>query len=673
MSSLVLPISSTLALALLVWHSWRTRGRTATLAFFIGGTVFGILRGNVVSAICKHLSATGQDTKPYVPQGDFFPHVGNESFQIVIGWLFAGYLAWTLSEFVLTRIGRQDRLFPTLGLSALFMCCIGYCMETAATRVGWWNWDLSTENPIFGSVPPEGIAAWFSIATDLLFPVLFIACSQHRRSPWRWLALLVFPLHMGAHALYDRLPFVNEIYVVMGLAVVLLALFNRTRLETGLMAPTAEGKPRFDPARLVPAVAMATFFAVILRADLGIARDFTLAFAAIPLAAFALLAIPRVPLALVAAAALAGLAAWPWVGARALYSLVPSAAFGCLYFLRTARRPLIPAAVGTIVALAVAGIYTAQDVSAQLSVRAYARLLGEARAARAHGDRESSAQLMRRALAMKFDAPTDLWWSIKFLLMLNTDNLGAQLPEATKRYEALARLDPRWANPRIEWAGMLVAQGRSADAVRQCRYAADNEPTMGSHRAFLGYALLRDGRVREARAELRHAVALGETTPECRIDLGLADALAGDAAKARESFRKALADAPGHPVAELDLRQLDENPSLLKADVAHLAAPGKYGFLGLILVERGDKAQSAGSAAEALKCYQEAVHYLPRNAAWRVSYAINLARGAVIGRPTVEELHEAVYQCETATRLDPTSDSARRNLAALARRLKEMR
>lgn len=662
MASLVLLVSSLAALALLVIHSISRRGGPVTAAFFIGGAVFGILRGNIVWAVCQYALGAGTGATPYLPQGRLLPHIGHESLQVVIGWLFAGYLAWTLSEFALRRIGWQDRLFPTVALSALFMACIGYCMETTATRIGWWYWDFGTVNPYFGHVPLAGIAAWFSIATDFLFPTLLIACSQYRRSLWRWLTLLVFPLHMGAHALYNVVPWIDNVHVIMALLVVGLALFNRTRLETGRVERPAGRGP--GVADFIPAIAVATFLAVILSADLLVIGDADLACTGIPLVIFALLAAPRIPLVLVAACAALGVGAWHWVGFRALYAFGPLVAFGVVLSLQRVKRALMAGVAWMTAALVLAGLFVAVEMKAECRMADYVRLLKEARNAERRGDDGSLARSFRdQALRMEFTDANDLWWTIRHLLAVNSDAPESSLPEVLRRYEAISRIDPRWTGPWLEWAGWLAADNELAGAIEKCRYAVSVEPTVGSHHAVLGYMLLRDGQVDDARKELTEAVDLGDEAAETRINLAVALGVRGGAREARSLLARILAGDPSHPVARLDLDHLDAAPSRLRADLVHIAAPAMYDFLGFLMFTRADRSQHDGDIPSALRWAEAAAHYVPRSAEFRTNLCVFLAGTGM--------LEDAVDQCELAAGLDGSQGSARRNLVALCLSLAE--
>src|SRR5512136_1112007 len=99
MTSMMLGVGSAVSLVLLIAHSWRTRGRLVTLSFFGIGLLFGLLRCNTVWLIMQTLGGP-RALKPYLPQGDVLPEIGHASIQVAVGWVFALYLAWTISEAV---------------------------------------------------------------------------------------------------------------------------------------------------------------------------------------------------------------------------------------------------------------------------------------------------------------------------------------------------------------------------------------------------------------------------------------------------------------------------------------------------------------------------------------------------------------------------------------------
>ena len=121
---LVLMIPSSLLLALLFAHSWRYRGRALTLSFFLGGFIFGIIRGNLIHWIITQLM--GGSSLPYLFVRPMI-RIWNASLQECIGWTFTLYLSWSISERILARRGEDTvPAFRMLGLSCLLMGAAAY-------------------------------------------------------------------------------------------------------------------------------------------------------------------------------------------------------------------------------------------------------------------------------------------------------------------------------------------------------------------------------------------------------------------------------------------------------------------------------------------------------------------------------------------------------------------
>ena len=664
MAAWVLFLSSLTALVLLVFHSWRRRGGRVTAAFFIPGILFGVLRGNVVHYIMVLLSDTGAATRPYLPQNPILPDIGHASIQVVIGWVFAGYLAWTLAEYVLRRVQLQKRLFPTVAFAALFMSAMSYCMETTATRVGWWYWEMSTVDRIFGHAPSAGILAWFSIATDLIFPVLFITCSAYRRRPWRWVALLVFPLHMVAHALYATVPFIDHVHDVMILALAALALFNRTRIETGFAEKPAE-TGRSVCSRLVdliPAIAVGTFFIIMLRADLLVVGEFTLAFTAIPLFIFALLAVRRVPVVVAVIMSAAGLAAGRWVGFRALYAFAPVVLLWAFYSADRSRRGRLVALGWLLAVAALIGVQVTQGETRRFRLVRFVRLLKQAARAETRGYDEVARELRAQAFRMEFTDPVYLDRSIDYMFRVYAKNPEAVLPEVHKRLQRILQMDPRWALCRTNWIPLLVHEDRLEEAIAQARAVVGIQPTRAQHHSILGYLLLRRGDTAQAEKELDTALDLGAEDPETRVNLALVASVTGSVQKAVDLLNQVLAEDPEHPIARLNLEHLRSDPKRVKADLVHLSAPGIFVQLGRLIDSQAGARAKAGDWSGAAQMMAKAVHYAPRDAGIRSNYGTALFQGG-------GAVEEAVTQFEMAVQMDEGFLPARRKLVGLYVRL----
>ena len=336
---MLLLAASSVALVLLVVHSWRRRGRAVTLTFFIAGMLFGIVRGNVAWLVMYSLTGHPEVTKPYLPQGGLLPAIGHASFQVAAGWVFSLYLAWTISELILRRLPRlRGRVFVLSALASLFMLLICYCMETTAVTTGWWYWTMPTRSALYGNVNKWAMRAWFSVAHDFLMPFLIIVCSTARRRRLRWLWLAAFPLHKSCHFLLAWTPLTDLVHHVMALFVVALMLFSKLRMERGEIREP--GPPGRRAADVLPGAALIIFFLTltvgnVLR-DAGAENFLTL----VPLLMFSLLAWRRLPVWVVLGLSVVAAGGWFWIGARALYALAPVGVYGFLALQSRLREPL---------------------------------------------------------------------------------------------------------------------------------------------------------------------------------------------------------------------------------------------------------------------------------------------------------------------------------------------
>lgn len=192
---LILALPSLVVLALLVWHSWRSLPRRRALAFWVSVAVYGVLRGMAVAWVTREgLGAS----LPYQIREPLLSVFG-VSLQEVAGWAIVGYLAWWLGE----RFARQEkkgpRLFLQVAWGCLFLGAISWAVEAAAIAVGWWHWTVPAGSEVLLRVPWIGLVDWFFVGTDFLLPFLVLTAPALAGRPVRFLALLLFPLHMVSH------------------------------------------------------------------------------------------------------------------------------------------------------------------------------------------------------------------------------------------------------------------------------------------------------------------------------------------------------------------------------------------------------------------------------------------------------------------------------------------
>ncbi len=431
----VLLIASAAALAMLVVHCWKLRAWNVTRAFFLAAVAFGFVRGNVVWLLFTNLREGVAADRPFVCP-DARLAVGRAYLIEAVGWAFALYLAWTVSEFLLRRLdGKRDdgkgdsppnsargtvpfssRIFMVAGLSALFMLAICYAMETTAVRVGWWRWELPTRTDLFGNVNSFAMTAWFSVVPDFLLPFLVIVCTPFRDRRWyiRWAWTLCFVPHGLIILLLGWRAWAHVATIALAFGILALMLFSRLGYVLGEVR-NEKGGPL---VRALPAVALAIFFAVVVGANLfgggGLAEILTAA----PLLMMCVLAWKRVPALAVAAMSVAAVVTgWVWtpMGARALWALVPVTVFGMLWLMDRLGDPAWMRLALSAVAVTVAACVVVANVSDHRRAERYA-------AAWEAGD--------RYALAGDEESAVESWSSAESLRPRDTINLYCAIPPA---------------------------------------------------------------------------------------------------------------------------------------------------------------------------------------------------------------------------------------------------
>ncbi len=182
----------------------KTYGRKKTIAFFITGIIYSILRANVISFL-MHIRHNIEPVLPYEINMPVVKIFGTTPVEIS-GWLIVSYLGLRISHFLL----KDSNIFFQIVFSSLFMGSVSFGVETTAIEGGWWRWYLILGNSIFGKVPSMGIFDWSFVAFEFLFPfVLFFIIKSNI-----WLkifSLLIFPLHMFFHL---KLEFISNSFPI---------------------------------------------------------------------------------------------------------------------------------------------------------------------------------------------------------------------------------------------------------------------------------------------------------------------------------------------------------------------------------------------------------------------------------------------------------------------------
>jgi tetratricopeptide (TPR) repeat protein len=664
-------LGSTAALALLVVHSWKTRGRAVTLAFFIAATLYGLLRENALWLLMQHLTGGESGVKPYIPQEGFLPEIGHAHLQVAMGWVFAMYLAWTISELILRRIPRfAGRVFMIAGLSSLFMLAICWCMETAAVAVGWWYWELPTRSALFGNVNTLGMEGWFTVVPDFLLPFLVIVCSdglvgarhavpalragesraRHGVPLLKWLWALAFPLHIGGHMMAKEAPQLLWVYHALEMLVVVPMMFSKLAMARGAIRADA---PRYAAA--LPGAALAVFFGVITSALLMRGFGGKELMTQAPMLMLCLMAWGRVPWWLAAGISLAAAGGWAWLGPRALWALTPIAACGFLRLLGHLHEPVwlrvVPVALAA--ALSVVSIMARERERPQRGE--FLRAWGEAERLHFEGKPAEAKAAYARADALRPDDIIDYHRVVKEMTMVPEGRVGAsaarfvyRIPLIIREFEELARRDPEFYPPRRDLVLYFLLDGRLADAVKQYReiYAFRREDAKIA--SLYAWLLLRSGETTEAEAVLERLTQRRDPPPEALVNLGVVRFAQKRGEDAQRLWKRALEIDPGSVMARVNLERMRDaspdrsiDPRFLARDkdVADLAwwvndlafhAPGRTASerLRLWLEATQMKPDLVPAHANAASIYLDRSSglYDARRAAWHAKRAVEGAR-----------------------------------------------
>src|SRR5262245_10930932 len=279
---LLLFLSSSFLTLLLIIHSLKSRGVRTTVYFFVSAFLFGVVRGNSVAYL-----SSDERGLPYV-FSDALISLGKAELPACMGWVFALYLSWTLAEGVLggrPRLGQA--VFPLASFAILAMGCFSDAVETTASGVGWWRWNIiNRATPLLpAGTHLFGIVEWMSVGLDYLVPFLLFRTSRGMRSPLAWTCLLLWPLHWATHWKFVTAPGLPHAYEIYH-ALIVFAVPIFVLLKTPALAPAAPREVSRGIA-LIPMVALAGMFVVLVSMDLGVLRNPELLISLLPLAVFA--------------------------------------------------------------------------------------------------------------------------------------------------------------------------------------------------------------------------------------------------------------------------------------------------------------------------------------------------------------------------------------------------
>ncbi|HEV8335625.1 MAG TPA: tetratricopeptide repeat protein [Candidatus Polarisedimenticolia bacterium] len=587
---LLLVVPSFLLTLLLVVHAVRVRGRRTAFFFFAAALLFGIVRGNSVAAL-----AAGENRGPYI-FSEAAVSIGRAELPACVGWVFALYLSWCLAEAVTARAGSlAGRVFPTSSFSLIAMGCFSYAVETAASGVGWWRWNIVRRPTPFlvGGTHLFGIVEWMSVGLDFLLPFLLFRTPKGWRYAPAWLSLGLYPLHWASHWRPQTWPGFPHAYEIYHAAIVLAALAFPL-LRSPRLSPAAwRAAPPWIHA--LPAAAILGMFAVLGWAEVAILRQGSLLLSILPLAA--LLSLSRgsarsgtvISLAFGALTFAVSWAAGSTPGtalARSLPPLVPLAAvLAWSDRLGLAERPRRRRLVaGGLALLTLAGALGM--IQGKRERERYSRLMDRARALTDLGDAAGAEAALKQAIALKPEitlAPkylANLYGGqgrheealevLRRCLDLDPTDAEAQqiagsllrarsrCAEAVPFFERASRLNPSDPEPARDLADCYFKIGKEAAAIQVLRSALARRSGDREAGRLLAAALIRRKEFQEARRIVDEALEADPADAPFHVLKAFIEAGTGNVPAARLECRRALEISPGDPQAR---RLLESLPS----------------------------------------------------------------------------------------------------------------
>lgn len=535
MKTLLLFVPSTLAVAGLVWHAWRYRGRRIALTYFPAAFLFGLVRGGVIHWIAVDVQG---GVMPYVFANPVL-QIFSSSLQAVIGWVFAIYVSWWLAERALERIPRlRGDLMATVGLASVGMAAVAYAVEAGAASAGWWLWSVPTRNRFFVGVPAVGIVEWFAVGFEFLIPYLLTVCSPYRGRVWPhalWgLYLFHLFLHLFSDPVSDALP--TQPFAVWHV-VSLLAMSGLALTGVGTVrVQTTEEIPGRQPPHRVMWGVVGLFTAVMAIAQVGIGHRPDLLVSLVPLALLVLLAGQGLSLRW---ALLTAGAAWAWEEFG--FTFLPGPVLAFLLLEGRARwgglRVVRAGICAALIAVA-AGTYVYGKAWGQ-RCGDYMRHVQQANVYARQGREDLAAQ--ERAEAEAVDpADVDSYLQVGYAL-----ERRGYVHLAMAQYQKGIALEPNFFLGHYDLGIALEAQGDLAGAEAAFRRAVEIAPRFYQGHVRLGALYLAKGAVDQAVSHFQKATEIEPGRPEAYNNLGVAYQRRGQGDLAMAAWRKALDQDPG--------------------------------------------------------------------------------------------------------------------------------
>ncbi len=131
-------------------HSWKKRGQWPTIAFFVGGFVFGIIRENIVALLPTMYSYPNHPL-----------YIGAAPLMMGFGWSASIYASWCIAERILEAYvpSQKDGIWAVPLVTAIITGALSIVPEipAGAPETLWWIW------------PPEAITVFYEMPAIVPF------------------------------------------------------------------------------------------------------------------------------------------------------------------------------------------------------------------------------------------------------------------------------------------------------------------------------------------------------------------------------------------------------------------------------------------------------------------------------------------------------------------------
>jgi tetratricopeptide (TPR) repeat protein len=251
-------------------------------------------------------------------------------------------------------------------------------------------------------------------------------------------------------------------------------------------------------------------------------------------------------------------------------------------------------------------------------------------------------------------------------------NLGAALQsegridEAIERYKKAVAIKPDYAPAYSNLGSALLSKGDAAGAIAAYQQALSIDPNFSDAHFNLGNALMREGDPRRAIPHFRRVLNNAPDSIDARTNLGIALTAAGELDEGISELEASVRLAPKSAIAERALGEALADRGRASDAADHLGraialAPddGEAHYaLGRLLLQ-------TQQAAEAVQEFRAALA--------RPDAPADIHNDLGIALASAGRLDEALNELQVAVRLQPNSEEARNNLAAVTAQIRQRR